>query len=98
MEAIRKAKGLKLTRQAVINARINYQSLALAMDQTDSVEEDALVPEKFLELPDELDVCIAERNFEKAVALLQEGAISRTVSQLWRMIAPSITIRTMLRH
>ncbi|XP_003739493.1 exocyst complex component 8 [Galendromus occidentalis] len=72
MEAIRKAKTVKLTRQAVINARINYPSLALALDQTDSVEEDALIPEWLIELPDELDVCIAERNFEQAVELLQK--------------------------
>ena len=75
MEAIRKAKTLKLTRQAVIDARINYPSLSLAMDQTDSVEEDALIPDWLIELPDELDVCIAERSFEQGVELLHKGRL-----------------------
>lgn len=38
-------------------------------------EEDVspIHPEWFLDLPEELDVCVAQRHFEDAIVLLQKG-------------------------
>ncbi len=35
------------------------------------------------ELPDELDVCIAQRDFDTAIELLFEGIIAKPIEGLW---------------
>ncbi|OQR71546.1 exocyst complex component 8-like [Tropilaelaps mercedesae] len=77
IEAIRAAKQYKLSRQAVANSRLvhDFPGLALALGQGEPDEESEgnQMPDWLIDLPDDLDVCIAERNFEQAVKLLQKA-------------------------
>ncbi|XP_022654857.1 exocyst complex component 8-like [Varroa jacobsoni] len=77
IEAIRAAKQQKLSRQAVANSRLaqDYPGLALALGQGEPDEEGegTPMPDWLVDLPDDLDICIAERNFEQAVRLLQKA-------------------------
>lgn len=85
IEAIRAAKQQKLSRQAVANSRLaqDYPGLALALGQGEPDEEGegTPMPDWLVDLPDDLDICIAERNFEQAVRLLQKGRVYTPVAQ-----------------
>lgn len=43
----------------------------IAFEEND--EEVSIHPEWFLEIPDELDVCVAQRHFEEALTLLEKA-------------------------
>lgn len=71
LESIREAKSNKLIRAAVFNSGNNYTSL---LNQNDIIDGyDSLPPDWLQELPDELDVLIAERSFEPALQLIQRA-------------------------
>lgn len=83
IEAIRSAKQQKLSRQAVSNSRLSHDfpglALALGQGEADEEGEGSPMPDWLVDLPDDLDVCIAERNFEQAVKLIQKGEYGNEV-------------------